>query len=108
MSLIDRVLSQVNELVELNLLSEAEEVKGSDLGLDVRVGRLWVDSEFIAVRTRSKSTLEYYGGFEYIDRDFVKVIGDYTFYLAEDDRVYEAIMERPSDNPDSPCEMTLN
>lgn len=60
------------------------------LGLDDRsaYGGLYVDvrnEEFIAVTKQGDRVLQYYGGFEYIDKEFRKEYGDYVFYLAEPD-----------------------
>lgn len=58
-----------------------------DLGLDFRCGRIYVsvDGDFVAVsNTRS---IEYYGGWEYIDSEFKFDAGDYRFYDREADRV---------------------
>ncbi len=60
------------------------------LGLDDRssYGGLYVDvrnEEFIAVTKQADRVLQYYGGFEYIDKEFRKEYGEYVFYLAEPD-----------------------
>ncbi len=58
-----------------------------DLGLDFRCGRIYVsvDGDFVAVsNTRS---IEYYGGWEYIDSEFKFDAGDYRFYDSEASRV---------------------
>jgi hypothetical protein len=31
--------------------------------------------------------MQYYGGFEYVYKEYRHEMGDYVFYLAEDDRV---------------------
>ena len=35
----------------------------------------------------ARRTLDYYGGFEYVHKYYRREVGDYVFYLAEDDRV---------------------
>jgi len=62
-----------------------------ELGLDFRCGRILisVDEGFVAsCNTRS---IEYYGGFEYIDSEFKLDAGDYRFYDREADRVDRVI-----------------
>ena len=62
-----------------------------DLGLDFRCGRIYVsvDGDFVAVsNTRS---IEYYGGWEYIDSEFKFDAGDYRFYDSEASRVNRVI-----------------
>jgi hypothetical protein len=31
--------------------------------------------------------MQYYGGFEYVDKDYRYEMGDYVFYTVDDDRV---------------------
>jgi len=45
----------------------------------------------ILVTNNSKRDWEYYMGFEYIDREEVKTIGDYTIYSVGADRVQDII-----------------
>ena len=58
-----------------------------ELGLDFRCGRIYVsvDGDFVAA-CNSRS-IEYYGGWEYIDSEFKFDAGDYRFYDREADRV---------------------
>jgi len=58
-----------------------------ELGLDFRCGRILisVDEGFVAVC--SPRSIEYYGGWEYIDSEFKLDAGDYRFYDREADRV---------------------
>lgn len=68
------------------------EVKAEDLGLDARSGyRLFVSDECIAVNVSQTRSLEYYGGFEYVDSVYTKIAGDYKFYFREDSRVDDHI-----------------
>lgn len=62
-----------------------------ELGLDFRCGRILisVDEGFVAaVNPRS---IEYYGGWEYIDPEFKLDAGDYRFYDREASRVDSVI-----------------
>jgi hypothetical protein len=80
-------MNSVNKVVD-DFLSGAEEVLPEDLGLDRRAAyRLWVTDEVIAVTKNCDRSLQYYGGFEYVDKDYRKEIGEWVFYSAEDDRV---------------------
>jgi hypothetical protein len=87
-------LNDLNEVVAdgaEDLVLQSEHVRDiSVLGLDQRAsyGGLWVDvrnEEFIAVKASDDRVLQYYGGFEYIDKEFRKEYGGYVFYLAEPD-----------------------
>lgn len=74
---IDR---QVNDYME-----NASEVTAEDVGLDRRAAyRLFVKDNVIAVPKGNDRTLQYYGGFEYIDKEYRHELGDWVFYIAED------------------------
>jgi hypothetical protein len=69
----------------------AERVSADKLGLDERCGTLWVCDEAVVCDSYNKGRLEYYGGFEYVDKEQVKAVGSYTIYYADDERVQECI-----------------
>ena len=58
-----------------------------ELGLDFRCGRIYisVDGDFVAAC--NPRSIEYYGGWEYIDSEFKLDAGNYRFYDREADRV---------------------
>lgn len=94
-TLLSRALEKVKDLeAEIqNTLEEAitdsTPVKPDELGLDPRVAHiLWVCDEGIFVRESSDRSLQYYGGFEYVDKDCRHDYGTYVFYSADDDRVW--------------------
>ena len=81
--------NQVNDLVDSYLKeSNAIEVSADKVGLDYRGGRVYVslEEDFVAVKGGTGS-INYYGGFEYIDSEFITTIGNVTFYDSEADRV---------------------
>ena len=81
------IISEINVLVN-RYLSGAQEVLPEDLGLDRRAAyRLFVTDEVIAVTKNCDRSLQYYGGFEYIDKEYRQEIGEWVFYSAEADRV---------------------
>ena len=84
------LMAKVNEAVE-EFLSEAREATATELGLDQRAfwGTAYVTSEGMAVLASTDRTLQYYGGFEYVNKEYRQVMGDWVFYLAEDSRVRE-------------------
>lgn len=61
----------------------------NNCGIDPRAVRdMWYSDDCLAVRKRDRGVLDYYGGFEYVDDEFVLVAGDYVFYYGgEDQRV---------------------
>ena len=84
---------QVDQLVEQYLEdSGAIRVNAEAIGLDYRAGTVYVSAEerFVAVVGSTRS-LEYYGGFEYIDIESRMVIGDTTFYSDDHSRVADAL-----------------
>lgn len=83
------VLDQINDLVQ-TLLDASTEVQPEDLGLDRRAAyRLWVlpNSQGIMVSKGADKSLQYYGGFEYVDKEYRVEMGDFVYYSGEDDRV---------------------
>ena len=72
-------------------VGQMTEVKAKQLGLDPRsfYGVAYADESAIVVSKDQDRSLQYYGGFEYVDKDYRREVGDYVFYLAEDDRVRE-------------------
>ena len=85
------MVDELNDVVERTVRETMEPCKATDLGLDYRAGgSLFVNEDCIAVEGGS-SSLDYYGGFEYVDKDYVQVVGNWKFYFADDDRVREHI-----------------
>jgi len=76
-----------------NELDESwERVSAEKLGLDRRAdcSRMWASDEGLATAGSTRS-LEYYGGFEYIDSHCVTRMGDVTLWSAESRRVRECL-----------------
>lgn len=79
--------------VELDeAVHQLPKVRADEIGLDSRCGMVWVDveGEAIIVHKSRERTLNYYGGFEYIDSEYVINVGEYVIYR-EHDRVMECI-----------------
>ena len=75
-------------------VAKFDEFTAEDLGLDSRAAyRLYVDADHtcIAVDKRNDRVLQYYGGFEYVDKDFRREMGNWVFYFAEDHLVASAL-----------------
>jgi len=58
-----------------------------ELGLDFRCGRILISVNEDFVAACSPRSIEYYGGWEYIDSEFKLDAGSYRFYDREADRV---------------------
>jgi len=86
MSVHDLVV-EVEEKVH-EIIQSFTEVKPEELGLDNRSAyKLYINEDFIACRDSDKRTLNYYGGFEYVDTQCVLSLGNFHFYSIEDSRV---------------------
>jgi hypothetical protein len=77
------MIDAVNEVVERNINANFVRVSGTDVGLDMRVGTLYINTQDRVIASSNQRSLEYYGGFEYIDKESVTTVGDYTFYQGE-------------------------
>ena len=86
------LIDEVQDLVERQVAG-MRRVGASDLGLDPRCGRAYVDEdmECIVVDDACARSFNYYGGFEYIDSEDIRKLGDYTVYLNTSDRVRDAL-----------------
>jgi hypothetical protein len=84
------MIDAVNEVVERNIRNNFEQVPASDIGLDIRCGRVMIDvnDQVIAVPNHNIRSIDYYGGFEYVKEGEGRVtVGDYTFFTADNDRI---------------------
>lgn len=80
-------IDHVNDCARSYIEKNMTETNARELGLDPRAAyTMYVDENCVAVSSHCDRTLQYYGGFEYIDSEFRHSFGDYVFYTAEDDR----------------------
>ncbi len=73
-----------------DLLADADLVRGNAIGLDDRAAySIWVPKtrDMIIVRKAEDGGMQYYGGFEYVDKTCRMELGGYVVYSGEDDRV---------------------
>lgn len=77
---------QVDQMVR-----DLKEVSAEEGGLDYRAGRVYVTKTHVIAHGGNVRTMNYYGGFEYVSKNYTMTIGDYTFWSAQDDRVQEFI-----------------
>jgi hypothetical protein len=74
------------------VVAQMQYVPCEELGLDRRAGyRVWVDEECIVIDKANDRALQYYGGFEYVDKECRIEMGDYVIYTAGDARVVDHI-----------------
>ena len=83
---------EVQDMVERQVAG-MRRVSASDLGLDNRCGFAYVDEdmECIVVDDSRARSFNYYGGFEYIDAEDKRQLGDYTIYCNTSERVSDAL-----------------
>ena len=62
-----------------------------ELGLDYRCGRILISVDEGFVAACSPRSIEYYGGWEYIDSEYKLDAGNYRFYDSDADRVDRVI-----------------
>ena len=91
---LNEFLYFVGDLTERFLSQKTITVPAKDLRLDSRCGSLQKGEDFICVSKSYQGNLEYYGGFEYISKEYVFVFGDTVIYTKsgeEDCRVSECL-----------------
>jgi hypothetical protein len=88
MDLADEVQDMVDRQVQ-----GMRRVSASELGLDIRCGRAYVDEamECIVVDAGNARSYNYYGGFEYIQDEDKRTLGDYVIYFNTCSRVSDAL-----------------
>jgi hypothetical protein len=86
-----QLIDNLNELVEAKV-QEMAFTTAEALGLDPRAGyKIYVSEDCLVVAKGNARSLDYYGGFEYIDPEYRRELGNYVIYLAETDRVNNCI-----------------
>jgi len=89
------LINKVNTKMEKWLTKHATETNSEALGLDRRAAhRMWATTEALVVKANDDRLLQYYGGFEYVDKEQRTQIGDYVIYSQSADgdcRVDESI-----------------
>ena len=82
------IMNVMNGMVETFIDEKFQLVTPKEIGLDDRSSyQLFINEDYIAVGKGSRRTLDYYGGFEYVDEEHVTVLGNYVFYSSDDERV---------------------
>ena len=86
------LVDEVQDMVERQVAG-MRRVSATALGLDQRCGFAYVDKdmECIVVDDARARSFDYYGGFEYIDSEDKRRLGDYVIYLNTSDRVQDAL-----------------
>lgn len=106
---VEHLVNKIDELVADFLDEDCKTVTAKEVGLDERCGTISVSEEAIVIQASSFRIMEYYGGFEYVDRKHVLKLGDTVIYLAEYDgetceRVQEIIDRVYNKEADPSCD----
>lgn len=84
--------SEISTIVEKYIAEQCKKGNPKKTGLDERaIGEFYYNLDCIVIPEGNRQRLDYYGGFEYVNSDYVKQYGDYVIYSAEDGRVAEVI-----------------
>lgn len=82
----------VNSMIERRIADDCKVGDSKMTGLDERAfSTFWFHPDCIIIPADRRRSLDYYGGFEYIDSDHVRQYGYYVIYSAEADRVQEVL-----------------
>lgn len=87
---INEMMETINQTIE-EMIEGMEKIAAGDFGLDSRCGYIYINEEAIAVKLSADRTLQYYGGFEYVEEENRIAVGDYVFYSADSGRVMRTI-----------------
>lgn len=81
-------LEEMNMKVERFINKNMKQISAKDIGLDPRAGyTLYINEDAVACPRHNAGTFDYYGGAEYVDKEYRQQMGDYVFYFREDNRV---------------------
>lgn len=93
--IFDEVRDRANEIVNdvMGELMRFDRESRPKTHLDPRAlgGECYYGRDCIVTTLSGSKSLNYYGGFEYIDEEFITVVGDYVFYSVEAERVRNAL-----------------
>jgi hypothetical protein len=85
------MIDEIQYMVERHVQG-LRRVTANELGLDMRCGRAYVSENMDAIIVDGDArSFNYYGGFEYIDDEDKRQLGDYTVFLDTSDRVRDAL-----------------
>ena len=90
--MISDFVFRMNGQIERYVIDHMERTTAKELGLDPRAGYdLYITKDGIAVEKEADRVLQYYGGFEYVEKEFRTELGEYVFYSIGDERVYDCL-----------------
>lgn len=95
--------SRVSDIIETYIADECKVGDRNETGIDPRafIGKFWYNEDCIIVDVGAQRSLDYYGGFEYIDRENVRTYGDYVIYSAESEQRVQEVLDNLMENEDA-------
>ena len=90
MSVFD-IIDDASSQIQLLINDQFVKMNAGDCELDSRSGTVFVSQDCIVIHKSNRRTLDYYGGFEYVDEDCVTVVDEWVVYDVESERVQRAI-----------------
>ena len=95
--------SRVADIIENYIDTECKVGDREKTGLDPRAfqGKFFYNNDCVVVTLGMNRSLRYYGGFEYIDEEYVRQYGDYVIYSAEHERVRDVIESLTEESVDA-------
>ena len=85
------LVDDMNDRMERFINKNTKQIRAEDAGLDNRCGYIYITDDSIIVDKRNDRLIQYYGGFEYVEKDHRKEMGDFVFYSRESSRVADHI-----------------
>ena len=86
--MLQDIINEFELSVEEHVIKNMLQVSADELGLDKSAAhRLYISDEGIVVPKSLDRTLQYYGGFEYIEEAYRVDLGEYVLYTDSSERV---------------------
>ena len=87
--LFTKLQTAIDSAIEI-YTATAKVLRPEDLGLDTRCAdKIYVQDQCIIVHTNDDRDLQYYGGFEYVEKEYRLALGNYVFYSSDSCRVQQ-------------------
>lgn len=91
--MIKEILEEASRKMEA-YLATLPKVNAVKIGLDRRAcygDHIWVSDDEIIMYETSAHSMNYYGGFEYVDSEHITKFNEFVIYSSEDDRIKDCI-----------------
>ena len=86
-----QTLSNIRKQVQACIDSDFAKVHATVVGLSREIGYIFISDDAIAVSKQNLNNFEYYGGFQYVNKNHRIEVVDYVFFDSNSDRVQGVI-----------------